>query len=218
MIDGANVGFFLQNFDAGKFNVNQIQFMVRALERMGETPLVILPDKYTRPYFTLQKFRGTMRQYLDAEERSILDALWDSGKLYVTPKLTQDDHFWMLATISEQRQSRKGQVLDVLPDDPFGRWPGIRPMLVTDDQMRDHKLELIEPRLFRRWYSSHIVNYNFTGFVNSECVDDEIVFSPADFFSREIQGNLSSDGNMTWHFPVRDWDEHEFFCLRIPRK
>ena len=185
---------------------------------MGETPLVILPEKYTRDSFNITKFNGTLTQHLDAEERSILDTLWDSDKLYVTPRSTQDDHFWMLASISEQTQSRKGQVLDVLPDDPYGRWPGIRPMLVSDDQMRDHKLELIEPRLFRRWYSSHIVNYNFTGFVNSRCVDDEIVFSPADFFSREIQVNETSGGNVTWHFPVRDWDKNEFFCLRIPRK
>ena len=98
-------------------------------------------------------------------------------------------------------------------------------MLISNDQMRDHKLELVEPRLFRRWYSSHIVNYNFTGFVNGECVDDEIGFSPADFFSREIQENKAvvgdstgEDGSVAWHFPVSDWKESERFCLRVPTK
>lgn len=192
--------------------------MVQTLEKMGETPLVILPEKYTRASFLINKWDGPLAQTLNAKERSILDTLWNSDKLYVTPKFTQDDHFWMIASISEQKRSRKGCVLDVLPDDPSGRWPGIRPMLVSNDQMKDHKLELIEPRLFRRWYSSHMVNYNLTGFVNAKCVDDEIVFSPADFFSREIQGNETSEGSVTWHFPVRDWEENEYFCLRIPRK
>ncbi|KAI2513845.1 Protein-only RNase P [Fragilaria crotonensis] len=189
IIDGANVGFFLQNFDAGKFNFYQMLFMVQTLERMGEMPLVVLPEKFTRSSFPISKLHGVEMQKLDDKERSIIDTLWKSGNLYVTPPSTQDDHFWMIASISEQERSRGGRTLDVLPDDPAGRWPGIRPMLVSNDQMRDHKLELIEPRLFRRWYSSHIVNYNFTGFVNSRCVDDEILFSPADFFSREIQGN-----------------------------
>lgn len=191
--------------------------MVQTLERMGEMPLVVLPEKFTRSSFPISKLHGVEMQKLDDKERSIIDTLWKSGNLYVTPPSTQDDHFWMIASISEQERSRGGRTLDVLPDDPAGRWPGIRPMLVSNDQMRDHKLELIEPRLFRRWYSSHIVNYNFTGFVNSRCVDDEILFSPADFFSREIQGN-QIEGNMIWHFPVRDWGENERFCVRIPRK
>ena len=98
-------------------------------------------------------------------------------------------------------------------------------MLISNDQMRDHKLELLEPRLFRRWYGCHIVNYNFTAFVMGESVDgNEIGFSPADFFSREIQGNPcpadeeSEWGGQAWHFPVNDFDLDERFVVRIPTK
>ena len=134
----------------------------------------------------------------------------------------------MLASISDQTTSRNGQDLSVPNDDPEGRFPGVRPMLISNDQMRDHKLELLEPRLFRRWYGCHIVNYNFTAFVLGESVaGNEIGFMQADFFSREIQGNpcpsddggeASNWGGKAWHFPVSDWELDERFVVRIPTK
>jgi hypothetical protein len=73
------------------------------------------------------------------------------------------------------------------------------------------------------------VNYNFTAFVLGESVaGNEIGFSLADFFSREIQGNpcpSNSDdgynsnwGGNAWHFPVQDWQLDERFVIRIPKK
>lgn len=147
----------------------------------------------------------------------------NGGKLYRVPPGCLDDYYWMLASVSDQKVARGDRKMDVQPDDESGRWPGTRPMLVSNDQMRDHKLELLEPRLFRRWYSSHMVNYSFSAFIGDECVDREISFSMADFFSREIQGNPSGnvDGincGTAWHFPVSDWDTHERLCVRLPRK
>jgi hypothetical protein len=190
--------------------------MVEALEKMNESPLVVIPFKYSRPFYHIIKGNGQIKQVVTAEEKAILEELQAKGQLYIVPPNCLDDLFWMMASISDQIHSRNGLSLDVVAHDPMGRWPGTRPMLVSNDQLRDHKVELIEPRLFRRWYSSHIVNYNFTGFVGSECVDDEIGFSPADFFSREIQCNPSDGDGAAWHFPVIDWDENERFCIRIP--
>merc|ERR1712157_343802 len=93
----------------------------------------------------------------------------------------------------------------------------------SNDQMRDHKMEVLEPRLFRRWTSSHIVNYNFTAF----CFDDDkygdrsITLSAPDFFSREIQGNPTTNihnefDGMAWHLPVKEWHANERLCIRIP--
>jgi hypothetical protein len=219
-IDGPNVGYFMQNFDQGKFNIHQVNFMLNALEKMGENVLVIMPQKYA-----LQSFNTSAggRQYLDKDEMAIVEKLAKAGKLYRVPQGCLDDFYWMLASLSDQKTSRGDRNMDVEPEDGSGRWPGTRPMLVSNDQMRDHKLELLAPRLFRRWYSCHLVNYNFTAFVNEECVDREISFSTADFFSREIQGNPTTnsdgtDGGVAWHFPVSDWDMHERLCIRIPNK
>lgn len=227
IVDGANVGYYMQSFDKGRFNWYQIKFMVDTLEEQGENSLVIIPNKYG-----YDEFYSSNRKLhtLDQAEIEIMNDLRKSGKLYRVPPRCLDDFYWMLASVSDQTSSRKGEDLSVSSDDPAGRFPGTRPMLVTNDQMRDHKLELLEPRLFRRWYGCHMVNYNFTAFVMGESVrDNEVFFSPADFFSREIQGNecpISEEedsasewaGNYAWHYPVNDWPLDERFVVRIPTK
>ena len=137
----------------------------------------------------------------------------------------------MLASVSKQTISTGGRNIDVFPDKnniPDGRYPGLRPMVISNDKMRDHRLELpLEERAFRRWCTSHIVNYNFTEFVENSMDERTITFIAAGLFSDEIQGNLcpevlESDGSgsgiamMAWHFPVSEWDDNERFCLRLP--
>ena len=132
----------------------------------------------------------------------------------------------MLASVSNQTTSTGGRNIDVLPDDPGGRYPGLRPMVISNDKMRDHRMELLEERSFRRWCTSHIVNYNFTEFVENAREERTISFRAADLFSDEIQGNACPDdggggacGNnivMAWHFPVSEWGGNERFCLRLP--
>ena len=222
IVDGANVGYYMQSFDKGRFNYHQIKFMVDTLEERGENTLVVIPNKYGYNEFYSSKRE---QQRLDQTEIEIMQDLVDRGKLYRVPPRCLDDFYWMLASISDQTASRNGQDLSVSNDDPNDRFPGTRPMLITNDQMRDHKYELLEPRLFRRWYGCHIVNYNFTAFVLGESVaNNEIGYSQADFFSREIQGNPSDDdgdnnsewGGKAWHFPVNDWELDERFVVRIP--
>ena len=130
----------------------------------------------------------------------------------------------MLASVSNQTKSRslcdEKDHLRVQVDDEEGRFPGVRPMLVTCDQMRDHKMDLLEPREFRRWSSCHIVNYNITYPSPKEKQQDggnyNVEFFPADFFSREIQGNQHRNGRgLVWHFPVAEWDESERFLIWI---
>lgn len=217
IVDGANVAYYMQNFNQGSFNYHQIQFMVDALKKMNENPLVILPFKYCSKSFWISSTTSTSarKQVLTNEEIAILEGLTKEGRLYRVPPRCLDDYYWMLASVSEQTKSRQGANLDVPADNKEGRWPGARPMLVTNDQMRDHKLGFLEPRLFRRWTSCYIVNYNFTAFVGSECADREIGFSTADFFSREIQKHDSAGGPV-WHFPVSDWPLDDRFCVRIP--
>jgi len=226
IVDGANVAYYMQTFDKGKFNLHQIKFMVDTLESLGEKPLVIIPFKYGSNEFYSSKKE---LQRLDPIERQIFKELNSSEKLYRVPPRCLDDYYWMLASVSDQTASRKGRDLSVPSSDPK-RWPGTRPALISNDQMRDHKYGLLDPRLFRRWYGCHMVNYNFSAFVNGECVvGNEIGFSQADFFSREIQANKCSVeevdgeenniwGGNAWHFPVSDWDLDERFVVRIPKR
>ena len=135
--------------------------------------------------------------------------------LYIVPRLVLDDYFWMLASVSNQTNASQRQDLSIPIGDEQGRFPGMRPMLVTNDHMRDHKLELLKPREFRRWCSCHIVNYGIAAYESDEWDEDrEISFVPADFFSREIQANTNKNGNV-WHFPIGD--SNDWLCLWIKR-
>jgi len=194
IVDGANVAYYMQNFENGSFNYHQIQFMIDALEKMGEKPLVVLPFKYCSPSFLLSMAGTQRRQVLSPKEQEILSNLVENGRLYRVPAKCLDDYYWMLASISDQTRSRNGANLDVSPNNDQGRWPGARPMIISNDLMRDHQLNRLEPRLFRRWISCYMVNYNFTAFIGNDRAGKEIVFSTADFFSREIQGNPTESG------------------------
>jgi hypothetical protein len=50
-IDGANVAYF----GLGSINYHQLKLMILALEKMGETPLVVMPMKYTQKKFYLRQ-------------------------------------------------------------------------------------------------------------------------------------------------------------------
>jgi hypothetical protein len=76
-------------------------------------------------------------------------------------------------------------------------------------------MDLLDPFLFRRWYSNYIVNFNFAAFYDGVCTHPDIGFSPADFFSREIQHRTDPNGSTIWHFPIAN-KEDEWFCCRIP--
>lgn len=208
IVDGANVAFFVR----GLVDYHHVKNVVDGLEQMGEKPLVIMPQKYLQPKFYVR--RGLIQE-LDEHNVEIMKQLVQSGKVYEVPKRCLDDYYWMLASVSDQTKSRGGKDIDVGPN-PEGRWPGLRPMIVSNDQMRDHKLELLQPRLFRRWVSSFIITYDFTPVVEEKWDERDVIFSPAEHFSREIQGNLTPNGCTAWHFPVSEWTKDERLCIRLP--
>lgn len=209
IVDGANIAYF----GHGIVKYSQIQHVVTKLEAMNERPLVVMPFKYLQP-----RFYASIGKVQNLSERdfAVIDRLDLEGKLYRVPPKCLDDYYWMMASIVGQDDTV------VNAEGQEGRFPGIRPMLITNDQMRDHKLELLEPRLFRRWCSCHVVNYSFPDSYSDEWDERPLDFYPADVFSREIQGNPSAFtadqhpvGSLCWHFPVSEWDDHELFCLRI---
>jgi len=95
----------------------------------------------------------------------------------VSPQCLDDD-YWMISSVAEQRENYTQFVR--AGSDMF---PGLRPMLISNDKMRDHWCSLMEPRLFRRWTSSHMVNYEF----QCDDVHRKVKLFPADAFSSEIQ-------------------------------
>jgi pentatricopeptide repeat protein len=218
IIDGPNVAYYGHNYVCYK----QVKEMVDTLEAMGETPLVIMPQKYVSSQFFLT---STNLQKLTETDQQIMKNLVDQKKVFVVPSACLDDFYWMMASVADQGNN---ETLFVPTECNSGRFPGLRPILVTNDQMRDHRHAMLKARYFRRWASCHIVNYE----IKSSTSDDdkkeeydespsspplEIKLFPADFFSREIQGNKAEQfGNsMAWHFPVAEWPKHDRLCISI---
>lgn len=208
IVDGANVAYY----GIGSINYHQVKLVVETLENMGESPLVVIPQKYTQNKFYLRK--GYVQE-LTLAQLEILENLDLNGKLYKVPQRCLDDYYWMLSSVSNQTVSRCDMSIDVSVVNSESRWPGTRPLIITNDQMRDHKLELLEPRLFRRWSSNTIVNYHIPPYTDNK--EQEVTFATAEFISREIQSNPANATNgVVWHFPVCDWSQNDRFCLRIP--
>ena len=202
IVDGPNVAYF----GHGDVHYSQVKLVVEELERMGEKPLVIMPQKYVAPSFRLSV--GALQE-LSEREQEVVDQLLKNEKMYAVSAKCLDDYYWMISSVCYGD-------LRVSSNRSGGRFPGLRPMLVTNDQMRDHKLELLESRLFRRWTSCHVVNYNIS--IGEEWERRDVHFFPADVFSREIQANEGTvlGRNATaWHFPVTNWNEPDRFCVAI---
>lgn len=63
--DGPNVAYFGHGF----VHYSQVKFVVEALERMNERPLVVMPQKYTAPKFNVN-FGST--QELSEQDLAVL--------------------------------------------------------------------------------------------------------------------------------------------------
>jgi hypothetical protein len=204
IIDGPNVAYF----GHGNVHYSQVQCTVQELEKMGERPLVVMPQKYMSPSFWVAGLSFT--QELSQNDLDIIENLKAEGKVYTVPSSCLDDYYWMLASVANQGVAFSSVLGEF-------QLPGLRPLLITNDQMRDHRLSLLEPRLFRRWTSSHIVNYDIRTRDDDESESLKVRFYSALLFSREIQGNTASihGQSMAWHFPVTEWPDPERFCVSI---
>lgn len=206
-VDGPNVAYF----GHGWVYWSQVQQVVEALEAMGENPLVIMPHKYMSASFRLSGSQSF--QKLQEDDLAIIQSLNRTGKIYTVPPGCFDDFYWMVSSISPQGNATSFEDHQhIYPNNPQGRLPGMRPLLISNDQMRDHRWSMLEPRLFRRWTSCHIVNYSLDP-------DKGLSLTPAKTFSREIQGNPAPKmGNCTaWHFPVTEWDDPDRFCIVVDK-
>lgn len=89
LIDGANVGYFQQNYENGRFSYHQIKFVVDSLEHMGESVLVVLPAKYTKDWFyvsaTAANYAGSKTQQLTKGEMAIRNWLLRENKIIKIP-------------------------------------------------------------------------------------------------------------------------------------
>jgi hypothetical protein len=109
--------------------------------------------------------------------------------LFLCRQGANDDWYWMYAS--------------VLPSEKLLR-------VVSNDQMRDHRLSLLEPRPFLRWKATQICRFELSHAFESSKVADGTLDVPTmrlmdpPNFSSEIQRNNADEGSggPVWHIPI----------------
>lgn len=117
LIDGANCGYYKQNYSHAPSHVDyaQIDWMARQLQSMGYKPLIFLHTRHLAP------------NMLPREQQPIVQAWKDEGILYVTPSKCNDDWFWLyLAVLLQSKVVTNDELRDhhflLLQPRWFERW------------------------------------------------------------------------------------------------
>ncbi|RLN74425.1 hypothetical protein BBJ28_00018765 [Nothophytophthora sp. Chile5] len=127
VLDGPNVAYLNQNFDAGSCRVDQVDALARQLQAQGHLVSITMPNGYLADKFVLRirtkKMKAARRQgKFSTRERTPLEkdilARWKDEDLVFSclTNVLSDDLFWLYASVLLGREGR----------------------VVTNDQGRDH--------------------------------------------------------------------------------
>jgi len=178
VIDGANVGYYNSNSIGAPKHVDydQIDWMVQHFRRLKKSGmfyllflrllfgwiethifLSIFSDHITMYHLASSCSCSTVllviherhfnRALMPREIEPIYRSWMDAGILYATPTGMPDDNFFIHAALNS----------------------GLRTLLVTNDEMRDHRFQMLSPRPFMRWKERHQVRFSFGSW---ERIDD----------------------------------------------
>jgi hypothetical protein len=117
VIDGANVGYYKQNFAGAPTHVDykQIDQMLSFLVGKQHKPLLVLHCRHVD--------EKNFPPGAEGREISRLVQSWRAtGRLFTTPRSFNDDWFWLYSAVKYNS------------------------MVITNDEMRDHHFQLLSPR------------------------------------------------------------------------
>ncbi|KAL3781537.1 hypothetical protein ACHAW5_005434 [Stephanodiscus triporus] len=194
VIDGANIGYFEQNFaDAPKhIDYKQIDWIIRHLleQQSSSCP----HDQQQHIILFLHERHFSQKLIPDWANRIIQS--WDGYEspynrltVYRTPVGMNDDWFWMHAALIN------------------GGKEGVPPVLaITNDEMRDHHFQMLAQESFLRWKERHQVHFGF-GPWNKDLKRRDVFLQYPNSYSRRIQ-RVKCDGD----------DEGDAFVIPLPKK
>jgi hypothetical protein len=167
VIDGANVGYFQQNFFNAPKHVDykQIDWLLRhLLEHAGGKHIILfLHERHFSPKLCPQWAFNMIRAW-DGNQ-----APYDRLSVYRTPAGMNDDWFWMHAALMS------GGKCDATPV-----------LAITNDEMRDHHFQMLAQGSFLRWKERHQVHFDF-GQYNKHLGRRDVMLSYPSKYSRRIQ-------------------------------
>ncbi|MEW5306275.1 MAG: hypothetical protein WDW36_008749 [Sanguina aurantia] len=131
LLDGANIAYFGQNRPGGGFWWPQIQSMMKLARARNPDAKILL---------MLHRKRLHDPEARTPEVKAFLAELNQSNEFYSTPPRSNDDWYWLYATV-------------------MARGSGL---LISNDQLRDHIFSLLRPKHFLKWKARHIAGYTYS--------------------------------------------------------
>jgi len=172
VIDGANVGYYEQNFLSSPKHVdyNQIDWLIRhLLEDPKNRIILFMHERHFHhklaPHWAFDIFKSW-----DGN-----DAPYERLTVYRTPSGMNDDWYWMHAALVNGGKESMPSVL-----------------AITNDEMRDHHFQMLAEDSFLRWKERHQVYFDF-GHYNKQLGRRPTLLTYPMKYSRRIQRIVESD-------------------------
>ena len=156
VIDGANVGYYKQNFANAPKHVDykQIDWVVQHFQNESKNVLLVMHERHFASFM------------IPHWAKPIVEKWSRDGVLYKTPFGSNDDWFWMHASL----------------------WCGKSTMVLSNDLMRDHHFQMLAKRSFLRWKERHQVHFSFGEWYSISGENRrKLVLTYPDIYSRRIQ-------------------------------
>mmetsp|Transcript_19811 Transcript_19811/g.41740 ORF Transcript_19811/g.41740 Transcript_19811/m.41740 type:complete len:839 (-) Transcript_19811:55-2571(-) len=190
VIDGANVGYYEQNFaNAPKhINYDQIDWLIRHL--LTPSPPSSSSEeeqpKQQKHHIILFLHERHFSHKLAPPWANRIFRSWDSNEapynrltVYRTPAGMNDDWFWMHAALVNGKNGNAAK-------DEGGPSPCSSVLAITNDEMRDHHFQMLAEGSFLRWKERHQVHFDF-GPYDKKLRRREVLLSYPKSYSRRIQ-------------------------------
>ena len=204
VIDGANVGYFEQNFSTAAKHVDyhQIDWLLRHLLEQPQRQHQVILFLHERHFSS-----NLAPPWADELFRA-----WDSDRapygrltVYRTPAGMNDDWFWMHAALAHGHDPTRPAVLTI-----------------TNDEMRDHHFQMSAPGSFLRWKERHRATFEFEPYDGKQR-RREVRLTHPNVYSRRIQWVVERDGDGGGVSREGDDQDHsgtkrEAFVVPLPRK
>ena len=240
VIDGPNVAYFGQNYEAGRFQYAQIQRILDELREKDPAArvLVLIPSKYLRNTIPNHTSSSARQNELTVTDKALLQAWRQEGILYDCSGNLYDDWYWMYATVAETQA----------PEPPHP--DAVNTRVVTNDEMRDHWHDLLPAVAFARWKHSQVAAFECDSRIREDPTSaddsghgitleqvqveavavtalevtsitteamgevDATLTRVADPPLISLEAQLSVEGR-AWHIPVPDTEPQEWLCFQL---
>jgi len=192
LIDGANLGFFNQNFAGGAFSHAQIDAAVRHFSAQGLRVAVVLHSKWLSAGTAPQPFKrardGSQKRRRDgsnvesgnSQPEAAAGGGFSAASVEADVATAAEEHALAQQGVLDtyrQRWTRMGLLYEVQRgnnDDWYWLYAAVTVRasdgsqrsvrVVSNDQMRDHHFKMLAPENFLKWRERHQVTYHIMSF------------------------------------------------------